>query len=729
MAAASVEGRPGRARAAALLIPGAVFFSAVLVFLVQPLVGRLLLPSLGGAPGVWNTSLVFFQAALLVGYAYAHALQRIRRLDLQAAVHLALLLAAAVVLPLRAGEGLGAPSESAPTAWLLLQLALIVGAPFAVLSATAPLLQAWWAVRFGGRRDPYPLYAASNLGSLAALLAYPLVLEPALTLEAQRLAWTAGYGLFVLAAAAVGLSVRDARTPARAEVAAGSARNAWRQRAWWALLGAIPSSLLLGVTAHISTDVASAPFLWVGPLALYLLTFVIAFQSRPWLPPGLVLIAQAVAAPATLAALPFSGDWRLFLPLHLAAFFFTALMCHQRLAADRPPSERLTEFYLALSVGGVLGGAFNALLAPVIFDQVWEYPLALIAAVLARPVGRGRPSWTEGAVLAWGALAAAAVLLVPDLGPDALWAKLAIASSASAAFILRDRAPLAALMLLLTAAAAVRAATDHNFIRTERSFFGVYRVAYNTVPELGPVRFLMHGTTLHGAQQTREADRCRPLTYYAAPTPLGQALSFVQRRGPVAVGVVGLGAGSMAAVTRPGDRLTFYEIDPLVETLARESFGFLACARGTVSTVIGDARLTVAEAPAGGLDLLIVDAFSSDAVPTHLMTVEAMQGWLRALKPDGLLVLHISNRNLELEAPVAAAAVAAGGVTAARFFRQPRGAPPMAASSTHAVAAARDPRVIDALRREGWREARIDGVRPWTDDRTDVLGALLRGGR
>jgi SAM-dependent methyltransferase len=713
-----------------MLIPFAIFFSAALVFLVQPLVGRLLLPSLGGAPAVWNTSLVFFQATLLLGYAYAHALQRLRSVRGQAAIHCALLLAGAAVLPLSITSVLGEPTPDAPAGWLLAVLSLSIGAPFAALSATAPLLQAWWAAAYDGRRDPYPLYAASNLGSLAALLAYPLVVEPLLDLDLQRLSWSGGYAVFTLTIVLIGLSLKGARRGEALDPGGTRSRTGWGRRAWWALLGAIPSSLLLGVTAHVSTDVASAPLLWVIPLALYLLSFVLAFQERPAVPFQATLIMQAIAVAACLAILPFSGDWRLQLPLHLLAFFLTALMCHQRVAAGRPEPGRLTEFYLFLSIGGVLGGAFNALAAPSLFDRVWEYPLALILAGVARPFGPLRLRWSEAVIFSWGAIAAALAYSAPVTGQPVLWVKLAIGSAASAAFFLRDRAPAFIVMLGLLALAATRSSEAHNFIREERGFFGVYRVAFNSVPQLGPVRFLMHGTTLHGAQRTDPGVRCRPMTYYSPGTPLGEAMALKQQSGPVRVGVVGLGAGTLAAWTRSGDALRFYEIDPLVEQMARTSFSYLTeCARGDVDTVLGDARLTVAREPAGSLDLLFIDAFSSDAVPTHLMTLEAMQGWLRALKPDGVLVLHISNRNLELEAPVTAAAQGAGAQVAVKLWAEPKDAPPMSAMSTHAVVASREPRAIDAFRQRGWRAPRVDGVQPWTDDRTDVLGALIRDAR
>lgn len=376
-----------------------VFSSAALVFMVQPMVAKLVLPLLGGSPSVWNTSMAFFQIALLAGYFYAHLLQRIRSVRGQAMAHIAALVIAALALPLRVNELAGPPSSDHPNLWLLAVLGLSIGAPFAILSATAPLVQAWYARTIGAidGKEPYALYAASNFGSLIALLAYPIVVEPLSTLAGQRLGWSAGYGVFILIIGVLALAVARGRTAAAEAVRTTVPAPAWRERAAWVLLAAIPSNLMLGVTTHITTDVASAPFLWVVPLALYLVTFIVAFQAKPAISPALTLILQAAAVAACVALLPFRvSSFALQLFVHLAAFFLTALMCHQRLVARRPDPAHLTEFYLCLSLGGVVGGAFNAFVAPVVFNDVWEYPLILALSCLARPWGdlnrtRSRP--------------------------------------------------------------------------------------------------------------------------------------------------------------------------------------------------------------------------------------------------------------------------------------------------------------------------------------------------
>ena len=399
----------------------AIFTSASLVFVVQPMVSKLVLPMLGGSPSVWNTSMVFFQTALLVGYGYAHLLQRIRSLKLQAIIHLGLLSAAALFLPLQISGVLGEPASSAPNVWLLATLALSVGAPFSVLSATAPLLQAWYArVRadHADGQNPYVLYAASNLGSFLALLAYPALLEPLMSLSAQRTSWTGGYGLFVMLVMALAALIWRRRVQNAPEPAplAPSAPIPWREKGILVLLAAAPSSLMLGVTTHLSTDVASAPFLWVAPLALYLLTFVIAFQIRPWINLTTTLVLQAALGAIVVSLVGMNtGEWLLLLLVHLAAFFFTALMCHQRLAARRPAPDRLTEFYLLLSLGGVVGGVFNALIAPTVFNVVWEYPLVMVLVGLARPWGEGALTRREVTTLLLGIAIAAAPPVILEI--------------------------------------------------------------------------------------------------------------------------------------------------------------------------------------------------------------------------------------------------------------------------------------------------------------------------
>ena len=741
-----------RDRVTPWLFATAIFTSACLVFVVQPLVAKLVLPTLGGSPSVWNASMVFFQTALLVGYGYAHLLQRVGSLRGQVGIHLALLLAAALFLPLRINGLLGDPDPASPTAWLLATLALSVGAPFAVLSATAPLLQAWFArVRVGHAdgRNPYVLYAASNLGSFLALLAYPILIEPLASLSGQRWGWSGGYGLFVLMVAGLGAVVwlRRTRTAPEPPRLATSAPIAWREKGLLVLLAAAPSSLMLGVTAHLSTDVASAPFLWVLPLALYLLTFVIAFQSRPAISLPLTLSIQGCAAAACAALIAFrTGEWAVIFVVHLATFFITALMCHQLLAARRPSPDRLTEFYLLLSLGGVVGGAFNALVAPVVFNMVWEYPLVLIAVGLFRPWGGGPLKRWEIACMLIGvaiALTPPGVLETmrynPDfraLVPEAHMVRMAqgtLGVAALFAFLVRDRAVLFTVVIAAMVWSGYHISRGYDWDMSERSFFGVMRVATSPDPALGgPVHVLMHGTTLHGAQAQAARYRCQPTLYYATSTPLGQAALQTQTRHPdgAVIGVVGQGSGAMAAYKREQDRLTFFEIDPMVDRMSRDPrwFSFInGCADGPVRTVLGDARLTMAREAPGSYDLLIIDAFTSDAVPTHLLTVEAIQGYLRLLKPDGVVVLHLSNRNLEITLPAEAAAQALSVPNLHQVYIERDDTPVMAEASTEAMILSPTEAGMAPYREDPrWRRLQPTTVRPWTDDYVNLFGSLVR---
>lgn len=720
-----------------ILFAVTTFASAGLVFLVQPMVAKLVLPLLGGSSSVWNTSIAFFQAALLVGYGYAHFLQKIRSVRIQALVHVAALLAAALALPLRVTGALGEPSSDYPSLWLLGVLAVSIGAPFAILSATAPLVQAWHArtIHAETGAEPYVLYAASNLGSLLALLAYPAVVEPLATLHGQTAGWSTGYVAFVVLMATLALFVSRARaatieTPASA---AGPAPS-WRDRAIWIGLAAIPSSLMLGVTTHITTDVASAPFLWVIPLALYLLTFIIAFSDRPIVSPKLTLMLQAAAVVACAALMPFkSANFMLQLSVHLAAFFLTALMCHQALVARRPDPAHLTEFYLWMSFGGVVGGAFNAFLAPVIFTNVWEYPLVLVLACLARPGLQPVEPWRWATFALGGIAAAAAPVIALKFGMvdhfKVIVGALLVLASVSAFVIRRQMIVFFGLVVLLSISAEL--VGDRVDVRQSwRSFFGVLRQSEMPVPAMGgAVKMLSHGTTLHGAQAQDPRYMCRPLVYYAPETPIGQVFSHETKRPtPLRVGAVGLGTGAVAAYSRKGDHLTFFEIDPLVIRLSTDPKYFsytTTCAKGAIDYVVGDARLTLAKQPAGTFDVLLIDAFSSDAVPAHLLTVEAMRGYLAKLKPDGVLIVHLSNRNLELRAPAMAVAEAAGGFALIQRHSPAKASPPLWESAEDAMIVSRSLAALAPYEADDrWAQTDPTAARPWTDDYMNLAGAM-----
>jgi hypothetical protein len=751
---------PARDAVTPILFAVAIFTSAALVFVVQPMVTKLVLPMLGGSPSVWNTSMVFFQTALLAGYAYAHALQRLKAVRSQLAIHLALLLLAAMFLPLKVSGLLGDPNPSAPIGWLLATLTLSVGAPFAVLSATAPLLQAWYARVRAGHADgqnPYVLYAASNLGSFLALLAYPVVIEPLMSLSGQRASWSGGYAVFMLLIVALAWVVwrrrLDLTVNAPVELAV-SPPIAWREKAVLVLLAAGPSSLMLGVTAHLSTDVASAPFLWVIPLALYLLTFVIAFQNKPVIPLQITLMIAAVVGVVCIAfTASRSGNWAMMFGLHLTTFFFLALMCHQRLAARRPAPDRLTEFYLLMSLGGVVGGAFTALLAPVIFRTVLEYPLVLVLVGLARPNSKAPiRKWEVYAFVAAVLICLAPPVLkgVFDADWNLAWAwsrnvnasieqttQIILLFAMIAAFLIRDRMPAYVVICALIAIVTLTIGRGFDWALTERSFFGVMRVADRTDDRLGgSVHVLMHGTTLHGAQPRDPRFACMPTLYYAPATPIGQVTQAVLRRSPgVRIGVVGQGSGAMAGYKRGEDRLTFFEIDPMVNRLSRDPkwFTFInGCSQqdgpgGVIDTVLGDARLSLTKQPAGTYDLLLIDAFSSDSVPTHLLTEEAIAGYLKLLKPTGVVILHLSNRNLDITGPAEAAARALKAPHLHQIYIENPDAPDMAEASTEVLILSPTPEGLAEFVDDGrWERLPDPKVRPWTDDYVNLFGSLWR---
>src|SRR5258707_562476 len=535
-----------RNRLVLIIYTSAIFVSALLLFSVQPLFTKMVLPRLGGSPAVWLVAMVFFQSLLLAGYAYAHFLMQIKSRAVPIAVHLALLVVALLTLPLSIASGWGEPPTSGYAFWLLGLFAVSIGLPFFALAANNPLLQAWF-VRTGhpAGPDPYFLYASSNIGSFLALLSYPVLLEPMFTLRTQNLMWTGGYGLLVLLIACCGVLLLRSPVSAAAETLAediDAPAPAWILRARWIFLAAVPSGLLIAVTAHISTDVAAAPLLWVLPLSLYLLTWVLVFQSRPLLPHKWMVMLQPVAIAGVIFLLAFGGEQNLLLTLggHQLCFFVIAMACHGELARTRPPSKYLTGFYVALSFGGMIGGLFAGLVAPFTFSWIAEYPILVALAALCRPSVNERfagiVKWY------WLALAALAVaLVVPSYttGDLSAWfedhrvwvagavsvlaALLAIAVHASRWKIFATVALALALIRIYPA--------DEGRVTTVRSFFGVHKIV---VTPGGYFHVLMHGTTIHGAERFRNNDgtpvtgRPEPITYYHKDGGIGQAITAIR---------------------------------------------------------------------------------------------------------------------------------------------------------------------------------------------------------
>jgi SAM-dependent methyltransferase len=730
--ATRVTDREPMSRPATLPFVITIFVGSFLLFLVQPMVARMALPRLGGAPSVWNSAMLVYQALLLAGYAYAHWLGRLA-LRRQAALHLALFALAALALPI--GLIAAEPSPDAnPFLWMPWLLVVSIGPLFFVISAQAPLIQRWFAS--ASTRDPYPLYAASNFGSFAGLLAYPLVVEPLLPIRDQRWVWSAGYVALALLVAwcALKLPKRDTALPSER---ADAPPPGWRERAYWIVLAAVPSGLTLSTTLHLTTDIAAMPLLWVIPLGLYLLSFTVAFASSRG-PARITARAAPVILIAAACAFGFDSNGRelLFAIIALLNLFAVSVALHSQLFARRPDAAHLTLFYLMMSVGGVLGGIFCALVAPLVFDWTYEHPLLLAAAALlmivpspferiARIWDGSRASRTIGLV----AIPMVLVLAVAaKLSGSATLASTAIFAIFGIALFAIGNPPLLAICLiamLITAGGWERLALSTKPGALTRSYFGIYSVR----PSGDDARMLTHGTTVHGIQLLGSPERERTeTTYYAPLSGVGLAMqSAPQLFGPAArVDLVGLGAGTLACYARPGQRWTIYEIDPAVAAIARNpaQFTFLSTCLPRVPIVIGDARLNLARAQAADADILVVDAFSSDAIPVHLLTREAFAVYARRLAPNGLLLVHITNRFLDLE-PVVAANAAAGGWAARKRWYTPDAAARLRHETTSIwIALSRDPATLDRLAaaHPGWAPlAPRSGVAPWTDDHAAIL--------
>ena len=674
--------------------------SAFLLFLIQPLFAKMALPLLGGAPNVWITCMLFFQGMLLAGYTYAYLSARWLSMPRQMSLHALIVLAPLAVLPIGINASTAPLGDANPTLWLLALLTVTVGLPFLAVSASAPLLQRWFSLGFHtDSADPYFLYSAGNAGSVAGLAMYPLLLEPMFKLGDQSQLWGGGYAIFIGLIGVCALIVLR-RAPTGSVTLASLTIEpplqlmvdsaCWRQRLWWIALAFVPSSLTLGVTTVLTTDIAAVPMLWVAPLMIYLVTYILVFaRERRY---SLTLIQKAFPITVlTSVGLIITGATQpvlLIILVHLFTLFIVAMLCHGHLADLRPDTARLTEFYLFLSFGGVLGGIFNALVAPEVFTRTTEYPIAIALACVLHALSLQRRK---------GALERKRDRSAVDVEPQKLIASdlvlpLVIGLLTVVVIILASRLPDAAreFRILLIAgvpmmfafvqskrllrfsfcvAAILVAGAFNDFdqgrqLKAERTFFGVHRVTRldSQANEGGPrysVNMLYHGSTMHGSQLVdpgsgTPAAPLTPLAYYHRDGPVGDALFAMQRRNAsVDVGLVGLGAGTMAAYGRAGEQYTFFELDPTVARIAQDPqyFSYLskAKARGVeVDVIVGDARLRLQRYPDQSFDILVLDAFSSDAVPLHLLSREAMTLYLSKLKVGGVLAFHLSNRHLDL---------------------------------------------------------------------------------
>lgn len=730
-----------------------ITLGSFLLFLIQPLFARLVLPVLGGAPAVWNTAMLFYQAALLVGYAYAHAISRLsfRR---QLLVHAVLFAGAVLTLPIGLRPLSGADTGDGAAFWLLQLLAVSIGPVFVAVAAQAPLMQAWFARSDDPRAgNPYFLYAASNVGSLGGLLCYPFLIEPFTALPSQQWLWSGGFVLLFALMMLGGMAILRAgpRVPATSREGDTSARAArpitTGRRIRWVLLAAVPSGLMLSTTTHITTDIMTMPLLWVIPLAVYLISFILVFSSHGAFITRGVLLATAPALLLFGGAgfMATAGLSTLYGFASILLLLLVAISLHGVLAMDRPPAARLTEFYFWMSLGGVVGGLFPALIAPRVFDWTYEHPILLLLAALLLPA---RPLTTAIGRL-WqgnGLLSRGLRILAPPL-------TLALGWWLGASFMMIDPPPaqlialcvigglailaigrpiqftwhLAMLMLALGGWQQIDISTIDG--ARQRSFFGIYTIE-NSRSENS--RRLLHGTTLHGTQSMDPARSRLPLTYYAPESGVGLAMRHSSELfgDKARIGVVGLGTGSLLCYAQPAQDWTVFEIDPMMVRIATdpEIFSYVSQCRPDVRIVVGDARLKLAEESVGRFDILAVDAFSSDAIPLHLLTREAVQSYVERVSEHGLVLLHISNRFLDLE-PVIAAIATDLGISARILYYSPDPVRDtgMAYNASMWVALTRNEDDMTRFTETAGNSAdwlplrRNDKVRGWTDGFASVL--------
>jgi SAM-dependent methyltransferase len=620
----------------------AIFSSAFLLFQVQPLIAKILLPRFGGAAAVWIVCLLFFQVVLLLGYLYAHLLTRNFRRQTQVRIHAAVLAASLLALPILPRSASNPTAAPDPIFHILALLGFTVGLPYFLLSSTSPLLQAWYTKSRAGAM-PYRFYALSNFGSMLALVSYPVLIEPRLSSSHQAYGWSVAYAAVGVLCVTVALLARGqsgTAEPVQTHGAPVLPLPEWRTQALWVALAACGSALLLAITNHVTQNVAAVPLLWVIPLCLYLLSFILCFDRIAWYHRGVFLRLLGVALGGMTYALApsFSGlPIKVLIPLYCAGLFICCMFCHGELARLKPGSAHVTTFYLACSLGGAIGAAFVALLAPQVFAGYYELQAALgTCAVLVLVVNHRDPDsqyYKARWQLAWLVLVGLVVAVVASLFASA-----------------REQAAGSRLMI--------------------RNFYGVLRVSDETqniasAPEKAPYasevnvpyRILLNGTVKHGLQFLTPDLRRRPTSYYGPDSGIGVAIRSSGERGrPLRVGVIGLGAGTIATYGGPGDRYTFYELNPMVIEVANQQFSFLRDSQATVDIVLGDARLSLEREPPQRFDVLAVDAFSGDSIPVHLLTREAFKLYFRELKPDGILAVHVSNQYVNLQPVVAAAA-------------------------------------------------------------------------
>lgn len=726
-----------RSRPIVLLFGATMFLSALLLFWVQLIVAKVLLPRLGGTPAVWTTCMLFFQVLLLTGYSYVLATTSWIGVRKQTVLHICLLLLSLLYLPLTFGNAGSISQRHNPELWLFAYLLIAIGLPIFLISTTSPLLQKWFTRTSDvSANDPYFLFAVSNAGSLLALLSYPLILEPILSLSTQKQIWVVSYVVFLVltlgCVVALWKSSRREEAETSVEVNCQESSIPLKQRLYWILLAFIPSSLMFGVTSYITTEIAPTPLLWTIPLALYLVTFVLAFAGKNLMPErftSIALCGLALLLTLVLAANATEPTTAIVL-LHLSFFFVAATICHHKLAVNRPPAKHLADFYLCVAIGGMLGGLFNALIAPITFNTIIEYPLVIVLACLIQQRDNSEDSPVDRVFdfvwpLGIGVLTVALALLIEGSNVRPV-VNVAIVFGAPLVIInhrfrsrpVRFALALGAVMLGSIVCSEIQNRTLH----AERNFFGTLSVRKDPV---SATHILYHGNTIHGRQFVDPSLQREPLSYFHRDGPLGKIFeAFNSNATSRNVAVVGLGTGSMACYALPDQHWTFYEINPAVINIAQtaEYFTYLhICGSSSTEIVLGDARLELQNAPNQHYGLIVLDAFNSDAIPIHLMTQEAISLYMSKLATGGILAFHISNRSLKLDAVLANVAER-NGATCLSLADEEQNTITGKDPSEWLVMAQHSPAFDSLAKDPRWRmvEGR-KGSPAWTDDFSNIL--------
>ncbi len=714
-----------------------LLLSAILLFTVQPMFSKMILPMLGGAPQVWNTAMLFFQICLLGGYAYAHATTAYLGVRTQAILHIILLAIFTIILPIAIPDGWTPPDGTDPTFWQLSLMTVTVGGPFFIVSGSAPMLQRWFSTSSHKDADnPYFLYGASNLGSMSALLLYPVLIEPMLPINGQSTAWMFGYFALIVLTGIAAASVwkYNAKTQKTESMIDTSDKEITMPlRFKWLVLALVPSSLMLGVTTHITTDIASVPLLWVMPLALYIGTFIIVFARKPIITAkqshyifGAIILALFIAQTFLhgLKDTPIA-----LICLHLTLFFFAALSCHSELSNSKPSAKHLTEFYLIMSLGGAIGGFFNAIIVPQYFVLPIEYQIIIIAAILLRFSNRENEPDLGGLGLTALIVSIAALCGIAPafVGGNAGWLCIGIFLITSIlllntrwAFTFVMAVPLLGPQLYVP----LGIITQEKIVHQDRNFFGVIRLL-----ETDDQRILLHGTTNHGTQPLKEKHKLTKLSYYSPSSPLTDVYSYFDTiESEQKIAVLGLGIGVAACYQKDGRFFDFYEIDKEIADLAENPkyFTYLSDCGSPYEIILGDGRLKIEEKPNKNYDLILLDAFSSDNVPIHILTKEAIEIYMTKLKNGGTLVFNITNRYLDLEPVLSNAAEelkmqAIAKATKGTLINDIG----IKSYDAHFFVMTKNQETINYLSEKGWTKTnKRDGVKLWTDTYSNIVSVL-----